>query len=146
MSQTAVHDQPEDRKYRRRQAMAGEKSLLAVIVIWLERIVDRAAKAGVARVQGGRFLIEKSVRKVQQQAVSIAMLKLRLECVAAPMTEVSKPKQEISQSRKGLAGQIGRRVVTISIINRVTRSNSISCGCAERDIAGRYLIQIHSPD
>src|SRR5947207_11464650 len=97
------------------KAMAGEKSLLAVIVIWVERIVDRAAKAGVARVQGGRFLIEKSVRKVQQQAVSIAMLKLRLECVAAPMTEVSKPKQEISQSRKGLAGQIGRRVVTISI-------------------------------
>src|SRR5947207_15799380 len=93
------------------KAMAGEKSLLAVIVIWLERIVDRASQAGVARVQGGRFLIEKSVRKVQQRAVSIAMLKLRLECVATSMTKVSKSEQEISQSRKGLADQIGSRVV-----------------------------------
>ena len=126
--------------------MAGDKSFLPIIVLRLERIVYSATKAGIAGVQGGRFLVEKSIGKVQQEAVRIAMLELRLECVAASMTKVPKTHQEIPQPWERLAGQVRGRVVAVANINGIAGRSSIAYRCAKWNIAGWDLVQVHTPD
>ena len=83
--------------------MTGDKGFLAIVMIGLEGVVDNAAKTGIASVQARGFLVSKSVRKVQQEAVGIAMLELSLECVGAAMAKISITEQKISKSGKRLS-------------------------------------------
>src|SRR5581483_4014590 len=69
-----------------------------------------------------------------------------LECVGAAMAEIAIAEQKISQPGEGLARQIGRRIITVAVVDRIAGRYSVSYGHANGHIAGPEFVQVNTGD
>src|SRR5437016_7689725 len=130
--------------------MAGNIAVDSVVAFWLELIVSHPAEAGVAGVQGRRFLVQKRIGDVEHQAVGETMFKLSLKCIGLRMAVVSETYDEISQSREAVALSVGIRNTAISVVERIAKARWVAVVihhvAAKWHVARFKFIQIFSRD
>ena len=126
--------------------MLRDKPVGRIVGIRIEDVVRHRPQTRVCGVTDSRLLVEIRVGDVQQQAVLVAAVELRLERIGIAACEVSIRQQVLSNDGEREAGIVRVRETAVAIIWVAGRYAIAVDGSTEAVVTRRQLVEIAACD